>query len=614
MLKLRLLTDGLLAMRLPTSRGGDRPDYYSSNSSDNLMPEGLCINSFSRACAMRKALQQFRATTTTTTTKSPPASSFSALATGAGLYEAPWKKPCLVQTSNVPTEPEEQGAGTAPAMLPSEPPAAAAAASPASTSQPRRPFLELPLLLTNCRVLDVMEGGYMEGLQEVLIQGRLIKEVRPMGQLAAEAAGAEGERVAPAVEVDCGGAVLMPGLCDAHVHCTAVTADLAGLMSLPESYVAMKSAHILAGMLARGFTTVRDAGGADFGLAQAVEEGLVLGPRILFTGHALSQTGGHGDFRGRGEEVCACGAALRGIGRVCDGDAEVRRAARDELRRGAHCIKVMASGGVASPTDRLTNTQFSEAEMTAIVEEATAAGTYVCAHAYKPSAIQRAVRCGVKSIEHGNYLDETTADCMSQRSVVLVPTLVTYHEIARRGVASGMPEELVAKVGDALEAGLRSLSIASKSGLSVCFGSDLLGDMHSAQALEFELRSRVLSSPAILRSATVTCAWLFGMQNSLGQVRPGYIADLLLLRPGLDPLADVAVLATPGGAAVAAVFKEGLLAKAPLLARAPAGAGCTAAANLDVKRVSSEAVDGDGCSSSVMMDGWADLNQRLLAP
>ncbi|GIL59087.1 hypothetical protein Vafri_14040 [Volvox africanus] len=596
MLKLRLPTDGRFAMPLPTSRGGDQPDLSFSNSSDNLMPEGLCFSSFSRACAMRRALQQFR---TTIAADSPPTSSSSALVTGSGSgpYEASWKKPRLVQTDNVPsataaaavTEPEERGAGTS------------------STMQPRRPVLELPLLLTNCRVLDVNEGCYMKGLQQVLIQGRLIKEVRPMGQLAAEAeeateeaeseeaeeaAGAEGEQLAPAVEVDCGGAVLMPGLCDAHVHCTAVTANLAGLMSLPESYVASKTAHILAGMLARGFTTVRDAGGADFGLAQAVEEGLVLGPRILFTGHALSQTGGHGDFRGRGEEVCACGAALRGIGRVCDGDAEVRRAARDELRRGAHCIKVMASGGIASPTDRLTNTQFSEAELRAIVEEATAAGTYVCAHAYKPSAIQRAAHCGVKSIEHGNYLDATTAKLMY--------------------------DELVAKVGDALEAGLRSLSIAFNTGVMMCFGSDLLGDMHSAQALEFELRSRVLPSWSVLRSATKTCAYLFGMRESLGEVSPGYIADLLLLRPGVDPLENAAVLAAPGGAAVAAVFKEGLLAKAPLqlLARAPAAVAATAgaaAANLDVDMVAAEAVDGDRCSSHVWMDGWAELNQRLFA-
>ncbi|EFJ42682.1 hypothetical protein VOLCADRAFT_121509 [Volvox carteri f. nagariensis] len=584
----------MLQLRLPnewptlpfSSTEGDQPKGADNDDITNIMPEELCFSSFARACAARRALQRLHA------------HSFPSAASGSSP-PAP-KKPRLHSDSQMPPTPAAVDAaatgGPDPAM--SLQPAAAASSPPQ----------EFSLLLTNCRVLDVAAGNYLEGLQSVLLQGGLIREVRPMGHAGAtttvtvaaaesadaesadaesadaesadaesadaesadaesadaesadaesadaesadaesadaESADAEAEAgIAPiegfrthpptAVEVDCGGAVLMPGLCDAHVHCTAVTANLAGLMSLPESYVSTKAAHILAGMLARGFTTVRDAGGADFGLAQAVEEGLVLGPRILFTGHALSQTGGHGDFRGRGEEMCACGAALRGIGRVCDGDAEV-----------------MASGGVASPTDRLTNTQFSEAELKAIVEEAGAAGTYVCAHAYTPAAIQRAVKCGVASIEHGNYLDEYTARLMSHRRVFLVPTLVTYREIVRHGTAAGMPEKLVAKVGDAVDAGLRSLSIADKAKVPMCFGSDLLGNMHPAQAGEFELRARVLPSASILRSATVNCAALFGMKK-LGQVRPGYRADLLLLRPGLDPLADVAVLAAPGGGALA---------------------------------------------------------------
>ncbi|GFR47600.1 hypothetical protein Agub_g9335, partial [Astrephomene gubernaculifera] len=516
------MTNKPLFLRLPDS--GHHALQASSDSGPNgtpssLMPAELCISSFAQACAARRAMRQ----------------------------------------------------------------------RPASSSSSAPPNGELPLLLLNCRVLDPEAGEYLPGLQRVLIRGGVIAEVRPMGAAGQEQQEGEGVQeeqstcmgsaagaavtaesadvvppsagscspdVVPAVVADCGGAVVMPGLCDAHVHCTAATADLAGLMSLPESYVAAKAAHILGGMLARGFTTVRDAGGADFGLAQAVEEGLVLGPRLLFTGHALSQTGGHGDFRGRGEDVCACGAALRGIGRVCDGDAEVRRAARDELRRGAHCIKIMASGGVASPTDRLTNTQFSEGEMRAIVEEAQAAGTYVCAHAYMPDAIRRAVACGVRSIEHGNYLDAGTAGLMAAKGTFLVPTLVTYQELARAGTAAGMPQELVGKVGNAVEAGLRSLAVAHTAGVTMCFGSDLLGDLHPAQASEFSLRARVLPAAEVLRAATVNCARLFGMEYSLGRVHPGFRADLLLLQPGVDPLSDVGVLAAAGGAAVAAVFKE----------------------------------------------------------
>ncbi|KAG2482174.1 hypothetical protein HYH03_018874 [Edaphochlamys debaryana] len=505
----------------------------------NLPPNELCYSSYARACSLRRAAK--RAAT-------------------------------------------EVARSAEPSSAPS--PSAAAPSAP----------LERPLLLTNCRLLDAAAGRYMDEPYQVLLHGG---KVAALGA-AAPGGGDEGTLAAaaglaaPAVVVDCGGAVVMPGLCDAHVHATAASADLAALRSLPESYVAARAGAVLGGMLGRGFTTVRDAGGADFGLAQAVEEGLVLGPRLLFTGHALSQTGGHGDFRGRGEDACACGAALRGIGRVCDGDAEVRRAARDELRRGAHCVKVMASGGVASPTDRLTNTQFGVAELAAIVEEAAAAGSYVCAHAYTPPAISRAVQAGVRSIEHGNYLDEPTARLMADKGVFLVPTLVTYQELARGGAAAGMPRELVAKVGDAVEAGLRSLGVAAAAGVTMVYGSDLLGDLHPAQAGEFALRCRVLPSAEVLRSATFNAAQLFGMEHSLGRIAPGFDADLLLLAPGVDPLTDAAALAAPGGAAVAAVWKGGLLAKAP---RGPAAAGAAERAA--------------GAAGSEGAAAWSGLNMAL---
>lgn len=257
---------------------------------------------------------------------------------------------------------------------------------------------ERPLALTHVRLLDVRSGRLSQHSSIIVCRAGRVESIDA--------------QVPPpdAVVLDCGGRVCMPGLCDAHVHVTACTADLSALYGLPESLVSARAADVLEGMLARGFTTVRDCGGADWGLAHALDEGSLLGPRLLFTGHALSQTGGHGDFRARGEEVCACGPALRGIGRVCDGVDACRTAARDELRKGAHCIKIMASGGVASPTDRLTNTQFSMDELRAIVEEAAAAGTYVAAHAYTPAAIARAIDAGVRSIEHGNWLDDDTGE------------------------------------------------------------------------------------------------------------------------------------------------------------------------------------------------------------
>jgi imidazolonepropionase-like amidohydrolase len=166
---------------------------------------------------------------------------------------------------------------------------------------------------------------------------------------------------------DLRGMTLMPGLIDAHVHVTAITADLASMADWSPAYVTARARHVLLGMLHRGFTTVRDVGGADFGLAAAVEEGYLEGPRVIFGGKALSQTGGHGDWRSRGRsayDACYCCPTL---GVVCDGVAEVRRAAREEIRRGAHHVKIMLSGGVASPTDRVDSIQFSLEEIRAAV-------------------------------------------------------------------------------------------------------------------------------------------------------------------------------------------------------------------------------------------------------
>ncbi|CAI5493419.1 unnamed protein product [Closterium sp. Naga37s-1] len=380
-------------------------------------------------------------------------------------------------------------------------------------------------------------------------------------------------------EIDLAGRYLLPGLCDAHMHVTAAAcADLHALAALPVSLVACRAARGLQAMLMRGFTTVRDAGGCDQGLAQpcrgasmrpfllspatlrppqhqAVEEGTVIGPRILISGHALSQTGGHGDMRKPSHDtlpvaapssfsLCACSSAASavgglGIGRVCDGEAEVRRAVREELRRGARQIKVMASGGVSSPSDRVESLQFSEGEMRAAVEEAEAQGTYVMAHAYAARAIKRAVECGVRSIEHGNMLDEEGAELMLQRGSFLVPTLVTYERIKQAGQQSGMDGSIVAKVQDLLERGLQAVALAEKKGVPIVFGSDLLGPMQSHQLQEFAIRSKVQSPASVLRSATTAAARLFGMEGEIGSVAVGALADLIVLDGNpLDGISD----------------------------------------------------------------------------
>jgi imidazolonepropionase-like amidohydrolase len=298
-------------------------------------------------------------------------------------------------------------------------------------------------------------------------------------------------------------------------------------------------------MLRRGFTTVRDAGGADWGLAQAVERGLVPGPRIFYSGRVLSQTGGHGDFSPREEppRLCACHIHTSGFSHVADGVPAVRKAAREELRRGATQVKIMASGGVASPSDPIWNLQYSPEEMRAIVEEAEGWRTYAMAHAYTPDAIRRAVDAGVRTIEHGNLIDRATAEHMRARGAFLVPTLVTYFAIDELGQRLGFPAVSQAKVKDVLDQGLASLEIAKAAGVPMGFGTDLLGETHDQQSREFQLRGEVLSPTDVVRSATVVNARILNREGELGVIAPGALADLLVVDG--NPLEDLSLLAEP---------------------------------------------------------------------
>lgn len=366
--------------------------------------------------------------------------------------------------------------------------------------------------------------------------------------------------------LDCQGGFIMPGLIDCHVHVTAFTANFSLLEKTSPAYVTARAIHILRQMLNRGFTTVRDAGGADHGLARAIQEGHVVGPRLLFCGKALSQTGGHGDMRAPGDFASSnnweCQCCCSGLGRICDGDAQVRKAARDEIRKGATHIKVMAGGGVSSPTDRITSTQFSVSELTAIVEEAEAASIYVMAHAYTPRAILNAIKAGVKSIEHGNLLNEESAKAMADAGTFLVPTLVTYHALAEEGATQGLTPEMVKKVDDVLEAGKRSITIAKNAGVTMSFGSDLLGEMHRHQLRGLTLMEDAGLSPLeVIRSATVNASRLLNLQDEIGVIKEGATADLLVLTK--NPLLTTRVFSEDWEECSFAVVKSGRLYRGP---------------------------------------------------
>jgi imidazolonepropionase-like amidohydrolase len=297
-------------------------------------------------------------------------------------------------------------------------------------------------------------------------------------------------------------------------------------------------------MARRGFTTVRDAGGADWGLAQAVDDGLIRGPRIFYSGHVLSQTGGHGDFRPRDQSPCGCDIHTSGFAHVADGVPQVRRAAREELRRGATQVKIMASGGVASPSDPIWNLQYSEEEMRAIVEEAHGWRTYAMAHAYTPEAISRAVGAGVRTIEHGNLLDAPTAEQMFSRGAFLVPTLVTYFALDELGHKLGFPAVSQRKVKDVLDAGLASLEIAREAGVEIGFGTDLLGETHDQQSREFRIRAEVQTPADVIRSATLTNARILEREGEIGEIAVGARADLVVVDG--DPLSDLSLLEEQG--------------------------------------------------------------------
>lgn len=411
------------------------------------------------------------------------------------------------------------------------------------------------LILRNGQLLDLDKGELLGGL-EVVVEGGRISAVRPQGGAA--------ETGAQVIDLD--GRTLMPGLIDCHVHVLASNANLGMNALQPNAIIMYRALPILEAMLNRGFTTVRDAGGADWALARSIALGLVPGPRIFAAGKALSQTGGHGDMRARGElllsEPCSCCFRAGAIARVVDGVDNVRLAVREELQQGANQIKIMASGGVSSPTDPIANTQYSEAEIRAIVDEAEAANTYVMAHAYTARAIRRAIECGVRTIEHGNLVDADTAKLMAEKGAFAVPTQVTYEMLAKHGAEAGLPPDSVAKIEDVRLAGRNALKLFAEAGVEMGYGSDLLGDMHQYQSHELQIRAEVLGNLSALRSATTIAAKILQREGQLGCIAEGAIADLLVVDG--NPLESIDCLVGQGEN-LAMIIQEGSIKKNTLV-------------------------------------------------
>lgn len=367
-----------------------------------------------------------------------------------------------------------------------------------------------PIALVGGRVYDP-DSETLSPPSTVVLRDGIIAELR---------AGTSSPAGADAIDVS--GSTVLPGLIDAHAHPTQA-ASHAELLDWDGSYHAMRSAAELERMLRRGFTTVRDMGGAETGLARAVRERLLTSPRLLAGGPIFAPTGGHA------------------LTRTIDGEVEIRRALREQFRDGADHIKLTVSGGVISKM-RIESLGFSEAELRAAVDEARLAKRYIAAHAYTAEAVNRALECGVRTIEHGTHIDDESIRLLTELpDVHLVPTLVTYWSSLQS--PNSFTDEQRRAVTELLELGTEALARADAAGVSLGYGTDLHGSGHELQLEEIRLRARVQRPEAILRSLTLAGARIVGLAEQLGQVREGYLADLLVV--GSDPRADLDAIADP---------------------------------------------------------------------
>lgn len=348
--------------------------------------------------------------------------------------------------------------------------------------------------------------------------------------------------------IDLEGCTLLPGLIDAHTH-MGIAFELQhhgheGF--IPTAEVAARVFRVCESTLMAGFTTCRDVGGLDGGIVQVIELGLVEGPRIFPSGPAIAQDGGHASFMAPYSD-CWCHMALPGLVEgviVANGPDEVRLAARKAFRRGATQLKVMVSGGVISLTDELEHTQLTVEELRAAVVEAEARNTYVTAHAHNSRGIRNGLAAGVACFEHGSWLDEETAAEMAKAGAALVPTLTVAHVMAEEWQEWGLPEAIVPRMEQVSGHMQQAIELARDAGVQdIGCGSDLLGPRQGRRGMELVLRAEVEGPMAAIEAATATNARILRVDDRLGTVEPGKLADVIAVRG--DPLTDIRLFDDP---------------------------------------------------------------------
>ncbi|MDT9601011.1 metal-dependent hydrolase family protein [Sphingosinicella rhizophila] len=392
------------------------------------------------------------------------------------------------------------------------------------------------LILENARIFDGSNEECAEGMS-VLINGESIEEIsdKPITSQSAR-------------RMDLAGRTLMPGLIDLHIHAYASSVNLQRVATSGHTYNAAHAARMLGHALDCGFTTVRDIGGGDWSLATSIEDGLIRGPRFFYAGRIVSMTGGHGDFRPmhvsrHDEGICQCGES-NVFSVLADGVDECLKATREELRQGAHCIKIMGSGGVASPADPIWMNQYREDEIRAIVGECIERRTYVSSHCHGAEAIRRSVDYGVRVIEHGTLMDAETAAHVAKKGAYVVPTMAVIFALMEEGERLGLPAVSMEKLRSVFSSALSGMEHMRDAGVKLGFGTDLLGETYIRQTQEFTIRREVFEPVEILRQATSGSAEILMREGELGCIADGAAADLIVVDG--DPLKDIGLLAASG--------------------------------------------------------------------
>jgi len=358
-------------------------------------------------------------------------------------------------------------------------------------------------------------------------------------------------------QVDVTGKTILPGLFDCHVHLTMTSIDTLERLNAPPSYRFYEALNNMQVTLNAGVTSVRDASGADLGVKRAVDNGLVPGPRMQIAISMLSQTGGHGD----GHVLCGANTRMPWPGApsgVVDGSDEMRKRVRELIRHGASVIKVATSGGVLSPISDPRRGHLRDAELEVLVEEATAAGLHVMAHAQATDGIKAAIRNGIRSVEHGIYLDDEAIQMMLDRGTYLVPTLLA-PRLVIEGAGAGvrLSERVLEKVHMVIAAHTDSISRAIDAGVTIAMGTDSGVGPHGQNLRELGLMVEAGLSPTdALLATTKTAAELLGVQDELGTIAEGKLADFVVVDG--DPL-DVSTIQQN----IAAVYKAGNLVNQP---------------------------------------------------